>query len=323
MVSMIRRNIHCSPALHAPKTEAMRGPIAVVVLTLFSSLPQPPQPSVPLYLRPEKAEPSPEIVGELGARDNDPSGISTWATKGLTRTCTPLGGCAGVSSATTVWTGFPGGYRPTKLTVFWKAATSMAMFGGTSQTRAYVEYSTPVNKAKTWTPVDQFVRNATQMTPAMSPATVTLPRPIDLAQLQVRGRLEVEMIGCPNEQCSAGTVNPSNVTGQIWISDIRVEIEEPALTASRAAVAKGETVTFRVEGAPGAQISHWTFTPEKGAELLRTDQHTAETWPLTVTESGTVSVTVRLRGQPQLNGRTFSLSRAVTMKPAVKPRKTK
>lgn len=269
-----------------------------------------PQPSFPVYIRPESAEPVAEIGNELAARDNDPNGTNTWATRVFNRSCTPIGGCVGVSSAATVWQGFPAGYRPGKLVVYWKASSSVMMFGGSSQVRAFVEYSTG---GTVWTPIAQFVQNGTQFTDTMTPAEATLAPTIDPAAVKVRGRLEVEMIGCPNAECAANAnlPNPSNLSGQIWISDIRMEVEAPVLTASHERVARGETVTFSVTGAPGARISNWKFMPASGAVQTRADRHSDATWPLTVPDSGTVTVTVELNGQVQLNGRRFELTKAI------------
>lgn len=289
----------------------MRIPLLAVVAALLTSFQPEPQTPLPVYVRPEAAAEGAEIGSAQAARDHDPVGSSTWATKVFNRSCTTLGGCAGLSSAATVWQGFPSGYRPTKLVVFWKAASSVMMFGGSSQVRAFIEYTTG---GQVWTPVDRFVQNGTELTPMMKAADVALAPTIDPVSLKVRARLEVDLITCPNDTCAANLPNPSNLSGQIWISDIRLEVEPPLLSASHTRAPKGQTVTFRVEGAPGARISNWTFTRAKGPDVRRTERHTEPTWPLEVSESGRVSVTVELSGQPQLVGRRFTLTKAIEVR---------
>jgi hypothetical protein len=289
----------------------MRIPLLAVVTALLTSLQAGPHTAYPVYVRPTAAAEGAEIGAEQAARDNDPVGSNTWATKVFNRSCTQVGGCAGVSSAATVWHGFPAGYRPRKLVVFWKAASSIMMFGGSSQVRAFIEYTTG---GQVWTPLDRFVQNGTELTPMMKPAEVALGRTIDPAAVKVRARLDVDLIACPADTCAANLPNPSNLSGQIWISDIRLEVEDPTLTASHARASKGQSVMFRVEGAPGARISNWMFTPAKGPVVRRLERHTEATWALDVSESGSVSVNVELSGQPQLTGRTFKLTRAIEVR---------
>jgi hypothetical protein len=264
--------------------------------------------AVPLYLSPERTEAGSEIGGDVGARDYDANATNTWATKAFTRACTPEGGCAGVSSASSVWTGFQAGYRPRKLIVYWKAASSVAMFGGMSQVRAVIDYST---KGDAWKPVDRFVAAETNFGMQTKASEDVLPPGLDPATIRVRGRLDVELISCPHAGCAANLPNSSNVSGQIWISDIRLEVEDPVLTASRVRVRKGEQVVFRVEGAPGGQVGDWTFTGAGGKPLVRVTSLSDPTWALEVAESGTVTATVRLRGQPQLEGRMYKLSKFI------------
>lgn len=289
----------------------MRIPLLAAAAALLTSLQLGPHTASPIYIRPEAAAEGAEIGAEQAARDNDPIGSNTWATKVFNRSCTVAGGCAGVSSASTVWHEFPAGYRPRKLVVFWKAASSIMMFGGSSQVRAFIEFTTG---GQVWTPLDRFVQNGTDLTSMMKPAEVALGRTTDSAAVKVRARLEVDLIACPAETCAANLPNPSNLSGQIWISDIRLEVADPALTASHVRASKGQTVTFHVEGTPGARISNWVFTPAKGPVVRRMERHSEPTWAFDASESGTVSVTVELSGQPQLTGRTFNLTRAIEVR---------
>ena len=281
-----------------------------VVLTAVLTIPVETQWAVPLYLSPEKTEPGSEIGGDVGARDYDTNGTNTWATKAFTRACTVEGGCAGISSASTVWSGFQSGYRPKKLMVYWKAAASVAMFGGMSQVRAVIDYSSGGDE---WTPVDRFVSGETNLGILTKTSEIPLKAGLDSATIRVRARLDVEMISCPQDGCAANLPNSSNISGQIWISDIRLQVEDPILTASRDRARKGEQLVFRVEGAPGAQVADWTFKTTGGKDLIRVGSLSDPTWPLEIAETGTATVTVRLRGQPQFNGRTYKLSKPVTL----------
>ena len=265
----------------------------------------------PVYVRPGEAEASPEIRPELAARDHDPNGTNTWATMVFNRSCTNHGGCTGTSSAATTWHSFPAGYRPRRLIVYWKAASSVAMFGGSSQVRAVVEYSTG---GQIWTPIDRFVQNATMLAPVMTRAEAALAPGVKPETLRIRGRLEVQLIACPNAECAANLPNPSNLSGQVWISDIRLEVDDPVLTASHERVKAGEDVTFAVEGAPRARISNWKYTPSKGPVVTRDEGHTESTWRFTVKQSGTVSVSVELDGQIHLKGRRFELSAPIVFR---------
>lgn len=289
----------------------MRTACPVVLAVLLTISAETPQWAVPLYVNPESAEPGAEIAREVAARDYDRDGTNTWATKAFTRTCTPQGGCAGVSSASTVWTGFPAGYRPRKLTVHWKAMSSAAMFGGMSQVRAFIEYSTG---GEVWTPVDRFAGGESLVNMPTKASEIAVSPATDPTRLKVRGRLEVEMISCPNEECRANLPNASNVSGQIWVSDIRLEVDNPVLTASGERVRKGDQVVFGVEGAPGAQVGDWTFKGASGKVVARIENLDHHTWPLDIVESGTVTVTVRLRGQPQLDGRIYKLSKPIEVR---------
>jgi hypothetical protein len=72
-------------------------------------------------------------------------------------------------------------------------------------------------------------------------------------------------------------------------------------------------VIFRIEGAPGAQVGDWRFKPASGTDLTRLESLSDQTWPLEIAESGTATVSVRLRGQPQLDGRIYKLSKSVAI----------
>jgi hypothetical protein len=281
------------------------------LLVLLTSAQQPSSRTPPVYVRPEQADAGPEIHPESGARDHDPNGTNTWATMVFNRSCTTHGGCTGTSSAATTWHGFPAGYRARRLVVYWKAASSVAMFGGSSQVRAVVEYSTG---GQIWTPIDRFVENATMLAPVMKRADATLAAGVKPETLRVRGRLDVQLIACPNAECAANLPNPSNLSGQVWISDIRLEVDEPVLTASHERVKASDAVTFTIEGAPNARISNWKYTPSKGPVVTRDEGHTESAWRFSVKESGTVSVSVELDGQIQLKGRRFELSAPIVVR---------
>ena len=277
---------------------------AVALATLLTA-PAAASSSGSLYVNPQRAEAGGDFAGEAGARDYDPLGTSTWATRALGRTCTAQGGCAGVSSASQVWSGFPAGYRPRSLAVYWKAAAGGAMFGGMSQVRATVEYGQRDGK---WIPVGSFVSKAAFDTMPPTLSQVHLPPDTDVVSLRIRARLEVEMISCPHVECPANLPNPSNVTGQIWVSDLRLELEPPRLTVLRTGPGRGREVAVRVEGAPFAQIGDWKFVSRDGIVTPRARDLASPIWTFAALDSGTVHALVRLRGQPQLNGRTFALT---------------
>ena len=267
-----------------------------------------PPSGMPLYVNPEKAEPGAEFTGEGAARDYDSLGTNTWSTRALSRNCTRAGGCAGVPSSSTVWSGFPGGYRPRAITVHWKAAASGGLFGAMTQVRAFVEFS---QDGEHWSVLGRFVTNEPFAAIPDSVSTSVVPAGTDPAALSVRARLEVEIVSCPNVPCPTDLPNPSNVSGQMWVSDIRLEVGEPALVAEPARPRRGQPVEIRLHGAPGAQIGNWTFTTTTGVKTLRTENLTSDTWRFPILESGTVSATVRLRGQRQLEGRTFDVTAPV------------
>ena len=52
--------------------------------------------------------------------------------------------------------------------------------------------------------------------------------------------------------------------------------------------------------------------------MVRTEDLASETWTLDIVESGTVTASVRLRGQPQLDGRIYKVWKSIEMRDSVK-----
>jgi hypothetical protein len=131
--------------------------------------------------------------------------------------------CTTPHVTTTTWSGFPGGYIPTQLTVNWRASASYVLLNGTAagSVEAKVEYS--LNGGGSWQVLEQFSDTSPgNLSLSQHDVSITLPSNQDTALVQVRGTLTVKMTAC----ASCQGVDVSNVTGGMYVHDIRINTSD-------------------------------------------------------------------------------------------------
>jgi hypothetical protein len=80
-------------------------------------------------------------------------------------------------------------------------------------------------------------------------------------------------------------------------TDFNFQVQTPRLTVSPNPVVRGQTATFTVRGTLGGTISNWKYLPTTFAEVTRTTNTAATTWPGIIVRGGIAQVTVTMAGR--------------------------
>ncbi|HEX6944197.1 MAG TPA: hypothetical protein VF128_14815 [Gemmatimonadaceae bacterium] len=143
--------------------------------------------------------------------------------------------------ATATWQRIPGGYRPLRLEVKWRLASSMALYGNdVGKVKGTLEYNLG-SGWQSWIEYTWFGTSATCPTPSNGGITCpdhmdTLPLPPTQRTdtIQVRVTESVELTHCDN--C---WIRVSNAQGSLSVFDIRVKADECYFPTDETTVGEG------------------------------------------------------------------------------------
>lgn len=225
----------------------------------------------------------------------------------LGRVCSQT--CTTPTSAGATWGGFLEGYRPIRLEVHWIASATMALFGtDAGEVDVVVEYNLGsgwnVRDTYTWTANSPNCPGDSSVTCTDHVASVPLTSDQSSGAIQVRGTLTVKLTHCDN--CG---LRVSNVHGSMSVYDIRLIANPPTLKVSSSPAVRGDSVTFTVDGAPGATISRWHFDTDQLGTVTRQTNLSDSSWSGKMLVAGTAGVHVVVTGVA------FDLSAAVDVTP--------
>jgi hypothetical protein len=158
--------------------------------------------------------------------------------------------CTTTTTKTATWLGVPAGYHPIRLEVHWQGAAAVALYGGdTSRVEVKLEYS--LNGGTSWSSTfgsesadyiwtgasPACASNSITCTTHVSTQTLTDYQHTD--QIQVRATLSVQLPHCDN--C---TLRVSNNSGQIWIYDIRVVVDDCQIPIAESSATVGWNTSY-------------------------------------------------------------------------------
>ena len=200
------------------------------------------------------------------------------------------------------WQGFPDGFEPLRLEIRWDAVTAGISLASGRQSR--VDLKLEYDLGNGWeTAAEEAWINEVPSCSEDYPSRCSGNTFIhDLSPEQSTGAIKVkatakaEMTACGN----CGTFDTSHVTVTMAIRSIQVVARGPRLVAEPGyTVTRGDTVTFRVVGAPVTSFSNWRykFSPAVHSDIVRTENINTDflTGPLLL--PGRASVVVIVPGQ--------------------------
>jgi hypothetical protein len=112
--------------------------------------------------------------------------------------------------------------------------------------------------------------------------------------IKVRATVSAQMTACGN----GGTFDTSAMSTIMAVRNIQVVARGPRLVAEPGyTVTRGDTVTFRVVGAPVTSYSNWRYEPTGHSAVVRTENINTEAWTGPLVLGGKAKVVVIVPGQ--------------------------
>lgn len=177
------------------------------------------------------------LVGNPGnARDDSPSSAAggSWG-----RVCRD--NCTDPVEATATWEQVPGGYRPLRLEVKWRASNVMALYGNdTAEVSALLEYDLGTG----WNVLAWYLWNASSpVCPSPSNGTITCPDHVDVLTLSPNQRTDFIRVRVTEKirltHCDNCWIRVSNVSGGLSVYDIAIKADDCFLPSGESTSSRG------------------------------------------------------------------------------------
>jgi hypothetical protein len=200
-----------------------------------------------------------------------------------------------------VWQGFADGFEPMRLEVGWDTIGGISLAAGRASEASFkLEYDI----GNGWEPGDEDtwyseIPPCSEAHPSRCDGNMFV-KDLDPEQstgiIQVRATVKAKMTVCGN----CGTFDTSNMNVAMTVRDVRLVVQEPELIAEPGyTVTRGDTVTFRVVGAPVTSYSNWRykFSPPVHSDIVRTENINTGSWTGPLLLPGRATVVVIVPGQ--------------------------
>ena len=199
------------------------------------------------------------------------------------------------------WQGFPDGFEPLRLEVRWDAIGGISLGAGrTSQAHLLLEYDVgngwETAQEEIW---DSEIPACSELHPSRCSGNVfveALDPDVSTGSIKVRATVSAKMTTCGN----CGLFDTSHLLVNMAVRNIQVVARGPRLIAEPGyTVTRGDTVTFRVVGAPVTSYSNWRyqFQPIVHTDIVRSENINTGSWTGPLVLSGRAKVVVIVPGQ--------------------------
>jgi hypothetical protein len=200
-----------------------------------------------------------------------------------------------------VWQGFPDGFEPLRLEIRWDAVGGVSLDPGrTAEVHLFLEYDLgsgwETAQEETWSNVIPGCSEAHPSRCADNVYVKDLDPQQSTGAIKVRATVRIQMTACGN----CGLFDTSQMNAIMAVRNIQVVARAPRLIAEPGyTVTRGDTVTFRVVGAPIESYSNWRyqFQPIVHPDVVRTENINTGQWTGPLLLSGRAKVVVIVPGQ--------------------------
>ena len=200
------------------------------------------------------------------------------------------------------WQGFPDGFEPLRLEVSWDAAGAKSLLLG-DQARVDLKLEYDLGSGWQTAAEEAWVNEIPTCSEAHPSRCDNNTFVLQLAPQQSTGAIKVRATAKAKMTTCANCIGDSSAMSVIMaVRHIQLVVRGPRLVAEPSyTLTRGDTVTFRVVGAPITSFSNWRYSPTAHPDIIRTENIDTATWSGTLVLGGMAKVVVIVPGRQSSN----------------------